>query len=64
VINYKLYKPANATLRGDKFLAKISDEGVKSQPFFILLSVLLTSITQNIQLTLQHTNNLFEVELA
>ena len=51
-------------LRGEKLLAKISDEGVKSQQLFVLLSDLLTSITQNIQLTLQHTNNLFEVELT
>jgi hypothetical protein len=51
-------------LRGEKLLAKISDESVKSQQLFVLLSVLLTSITQNIQLTLQHTNNLFEVELT
>lgn len=51
-------------LRGEKWLAKISDEGVKIQQLFVLLSDLLTSITQNIQLTLQHTNNLFEVELT
>ena len=51
-------------LRGEKWLAKISDEGVKSQQLFVLLSDLLTSITQNIQLTPQHTNNLFEVELT
>ena len=51
-------------LRGEKWLAKISDEGVKIQQLFVLLSDLLTSITQNIQLTPQHTNNLFEVELT
>jgi hypothetical protein len=31
----------NASLRGKKLLAKISDEGAKSQLFFVLLSALL-----------------------
>jgi hypothetical protein len=31
----------NASLRGKKLLAKISDEGAKSQLFFVLLSDLL-----------------------